>query len=55
MATVKLIERAEASAEVCYVAELLRPCPSEGLRAYRVGAAVNGARDDGPGCAEAVG
>lgn len=33
-------------------AELLRPNPSEEMRAYRVSTAVNGARNDGPECAE---
>lgn len=36
------------------VAELLRPCPSEGMRAYRVSTAINRVRNDGPGCVEAV-
>ena len=34
------------------VAELLRPYPSEGLRAYRVSTAVNNVRNDGPECVE---
>ncbi len=32
------------------VAELLRPYPSEALRAYRVSTAVNNVKNDGPGC-----
>ncbi len=36
------------------VAELLRPYPSEEMRAYRVSAAVNSAKNDGPECVEAV-
>ena len=36
------------------VAELLRPYPSEGLRAYRVSTAINSVRNDGPKCVEAA-
>ena len=36
------------------MAELLRPYPSEALRAYRVSTAVNNVRNDGPGCVEAA-
>ena len=36
------------------VAELLRPYPSEAMRAYPVSTAVNGARNDGPECVEPV-
>ena len=35
-------------------AELLRPCPSEAMRAYRVTTAVNSVRNDGPECIEPV-
>jgi putative SOS response-associated peptidase YedK len=34
------------------VAELLRPYPSEAMRAYRVSTAVNNVRNDGTKCIE---
>lgn len=36
------------------VAELLRPHPSEAMRAYPVSTAVNSVRNNGPECVEAV-
>ncbi len=35
------------------VAELLRPYPPDGMRAYRVSTGVNNVRNDGPECVEA--